>query len=121
MVSKILGYQIVFLFLLTLLAFFGFYYADSLPDNYLQITSAGQDFSYITYYLSSFLASIEFYLGPWIFFLFLAQLVLHASVFSSRLLKMDVAAPLIMAPLFLLISYALVPDLVGEGPQYLIR
>lgn len=121
MTNKILNYQILFLFFLSLLALVTPFYADSIPDNYLQITSTGIEAGRISYYFYSFISSVDYYIGPWIFFLFLLQLAIHTFVLSKRIFWQDT----LVAPLLVLVLLPLgsifYSEFVGNGLQYTLK
>jgi len=117
--SKILKAQLLILFLLTAVSFFAFYYHDSLPDNFMSITSDGGDVGFFSYYGTSFVSFIGYYSGPWIFFPFISFALLYTFLFSRRDYKLDLLNAVLLSGLFLSSSMIFYPRFLGEGLYYL--
>jgi S-DNA-T family DNA segregation ATPase FtsK/SpoIIIE len=115
MEKKILRIQLYSLFVLTTLNLVYFYYRDTLPDNYFEITYQNQSINFFTYYLFSFLANFGYWCGIWITSSFITFAILHSFVLNK---KKDVKNQFVLAaliPFSLSISYLLIPETLGEG------
>lgn len=121
MFLKILKFELIGLFLLTVFSFFSYYYAESLPDNYLWISSQSTYSNWFTYYITSFVTFIGYISGPWIFFPFFIFCFLYAFLYSKREYKLDALniIPLMLAVLLLMFfSY---PGFIGKGLLYFLQ
>ena len=121
MEKKILKAQLYTLFILTTLNLIYFYYRETLPDNYFEITYQNQNINIFTYYLFSMLANFGYWCGIWITVSFIVFALLHSFVLTK---KRDVKNQIVIAallPLTLCLCYFLLPETLGEGLFYLIR
>jgi S-DNA-T family DNA segregation ATPase FtsK/SpoIIIE len=121
MEKKILRAQLYTLFILTTLNLVYFYYRDSLPDNYYEISYQNQSVHSITYYLFSMLANFGYWCGIWVTLSFITFSLLYTFVLTK---KNDVKFQAVLAallPLCLFVSYLLVPETVGEGLYFLVK
>ena len=80
---KILKSQLFTLFILTIISIAIFYYRDSMPDNYLSISSSSSN-GFFTYYSVSLLNFINYYSGPWIVIPFAIFTLFYMFSFSKR-------------------------------------
>ncbi|HXH30037.1 MAG TPA: DNA translocase FtsK [Bacteriovoracaceae bacterium] len=121
MEKKILRYQLYALFIFTTLNLVYFYYKESLPDNYYEISSQNTSINSFTYYLFSTLANFGFWCGIWVTVAFLVFAGLHSFVLTK---KKDIKNQIVIAallPLTLGLCFILLPETVGEGLYFLIR
>ena len=121
MEKKILKAQLYTLFILTTLNLIYFYYRETLPDNYFEITYQNQNINIVSYYLFSMLANFGYWCGIWITVSFIVFALLHSFVLTK---KRDVKNQIVIAallPLTLCLCYFLLPETLGEGLFYLIR
>lgn len=118
--SKILKFELISLFTLTILSFIAFYFEDVLPDNYLSISSSS-DLSFISYYAMSFIANIGFYTGPWVFIPFVLYSCFYTMQFSKRDVVFDVFNVLFLFTGCLFVCFFFFPSFVGDGVGYLIK
>lgn len=81
--TKILKYELFTLFFLTVVTLVVFYYRDTLPDNYLSISSTSSH-GFFAYYGTSLLNFINYYSGPWVFVPCLIFTSFYVLVFSKR-------------------------------------
>lgn len=115
MEKKILRIQLYSLFVLTTLNLVYFYYRDSLPDNYFEITYKNESINFFTYYIFSFLANFGYWCGIWITSCFISFAILHSFVLNK---KKDIKNQFVLAaliPFSLSLSYLLIPETLGEG------
>jgi S-DNA-T family DNA segregation ATPase FtsK/SpoIIIE len=117
--SKILKAQLLILFLLTGVSFFAFYFHDSLPDNFMSISSEGDGVGFFSYYGSSLVSFVGYYSGPWIFFPFISFSLLYTFFFSRRDFKLDSMNAFLLCGLFLSSSMLIYPRFLGDGLFYL--
>lgn len=113
--SKILRYQLVASFIVTIISILAFYYSDSLGDNYQSISSTSESINYFSYFLSSFIVWCGYYTGPWVVFVFLTFTVFYSFLYRNREDWIDTTNVITFAlftySLFMLIQ----PKLVGVG------
>ncbi|RLA64673.1 MAG: hypothetical protein DRQ89_03155 [Epsilonproteobacteria bacterium] len=119
--AKILKLELFGLFLLTLISFLAFYYIDVLPDNYFTISSSSSSYNFLTYYLTSFMAFIGYFTGPWIFFPFFAFCFFYAFKYSRREFKADLFNIVFLLGLFLFFTNSFFPIFLGQGIAYLLN
>lgn len=106
---------------LCLLAYINLYFGESIGDNFFLITSDTQSVSYILYAISSFLYSIDFFVGPWILFPFIICFVEYFLIFSKREYQFDVSMPVVTTGAMLFISNLFINAFVGKGLSSLLN
>lgn len=121
MISRVLKFQIFTLFFLVASSLIAFYMAESFPDNYMSISSSSNDFSALSYFIFSYMVSINYYIGPWIIFPFILSVIAYASLFSSRNYRFDLFFPFLAGIIFLGPIHLLNPALMGSGLNYLLK
>ena len=114
MKAKILKSQLFALFLLTIITLVVFYYKETLPDNYLSISSNAPH-GFFSYYLTSWASFINYYSGPWVAAPCLLFTVFYIFIFSKRCDWIDLLNVLSLSVFSVLTSYYLQPSLVGGG------
>jgi DNA segregation ATPase FtsK/SpoIIIE, S-DNA-T family len=121
MIGKILKYQLLFLFIITAAALLAFYYKDSLPDNFLSISSHRSSTNFLTYYFFSAIAITGYYTGPWLFI----PLVIFALAYTFQMTRRnsvwDVFNILTLLSSFLIFTYLLTPVFLGDGLSFLLK
>lgn len=115
MIGKILRIELLIFFLFTITSFVAFYYGDSLPDNYLAISSKQESVNFLTYYLASFVSFVGYYTGPWIFFQFIILAITHAFLFSKRNFILDSVTTFFLVAALVPSFYLLAPEFLGQG------
>ena len=120
MINKILKVELFTLFLFTLVAFFAFYYQSVLPDNFFSISSETNKINFLSYYCISFIATIGFYTGPWVFLPFVLFSLFYTIKFSKREYLGDSFLVISILIFFMSLSYLLVPALLGEGLNHIL-
>ena len=120
-VSKILKIELFFLFLLTIVSFFAFYYQDVLPDNYFTISSEATDINFLSYYLITGVAFVGYYMGPWVFVPFFVFALFYTFQFSKREMFFDTLNFLSLTLGSLCVVYFFAPEFVGLGVRHLLR
>lgn len=121
MEKKILRSQLYILFILTTLNLVYFYYRDSLPDNFYEITYQNESINFFTYYFFSLLANFGYWCGIWVTVSFITFALLNSLVFTK---KKDYKNQLVIAallPLTLGLCYLIIPQAVGDGLFFLVR
>jgi S-DNA-T family DNA segregation ATPase FtsK/SpoIIIE len=119
--SRILKLELFGLFLVTLISFMAFYYIDVLPDNYFSISSKSSSYNFLTYYLTSFMAFIGYFTGPWIFFPFFIFCFFYAFLYSKRDFGADLFNIVFLLGFFLFVTNSFFPIFLGTGTAYLLN
>ncbi|AUN96747.1 cell division protein FtsK [Bacteriovorax stolpii] len=112
--TKILKYELFTLFFLTIITLVVFYYRDTLPDNYLSISSASSS-GFFSYYVTSFLNFINYYSGPWVFVPCAIFTSFYVLVFSKRADWIDALNIFSLSIFSLLTIFYFQPSLLGAG------
>jgi len=115
MTQVILKLQLISLFFLTVTSFVGFYFHDTLPDNYLSISSSGGDFNLLSFYGTSLVSMISYFSGPWVVLPFLVFAIYFAFVFSKRESYIDLLNLVFLIFSFMFLTYLFYPLLLGQG------
>ena len=121
MYAKCLKLQLILFFILTAISFIYFLYQENLPDNMLLITSKTESYNVIQFYLSSLLALVGHFGGPWLFFPFMIFTFCYAFFYSQRNYGVDVLNIFFLLGSFLLWIFLINPFLLGKGTHYLIN
>ena len=121
MISKILKFELVALFFLTVLSFISFYYYASLPDNTFFISSVEEEVTFFSYYFSSLVTTVGFFFGPWVFFSFATFGIFYSFVYSKRSFLLDEFIFIVLAIVFLGFSNYFYPIFLGDGIAHLIK
>ncbi len=112
--AKILKYEMFTLFLLSVITLVVFYYRDTLPDNYLSISSTSTH-GYFSYYGTSFLSFVNYYSGPWVLIPCLIFTSFYVFLFSRRADWIDVLNIFSLSLFCVWTAYYLQPSLLGAG------
>ena len=120
-ISKVLKVEVFALFLMTVLAVASFFYSDSLPDNLFVISSESTAVNIVSYYFFSILASIGYYVGPWIVIPFFIFTVCYAFIYSKRLSSVDALNALSLFAVSLFTTYLFAPHMLGSGLAFIIK
>ena len=115
MTQNILKFEFLVLFLLSLVSLFYYFFSGYLPDNSLLISSISPDYYSFLYYVSSFLAEISFYVGPWVSAPFLTFSFVYSFVLSSRKKETDALLALVFTLFFYSLTYLVFPNFLGKG------
>jgi S-DNA-T family DNA segregation ATPase FtsK/SpoIIIE len=121
MTNKVLKTELFLLFLLTLLALTAFYLGDTMPDNFLSISSGTNDSGSLSYVFSSVVVAVGYYLGPWVIAPFLIFALFYTLQFSRRNIPLDSInfISLSLGSLFLIFFFA--PHFLGNGIHFLLK
>ena len=119
MLLKLIKWQLLIHFVLTFSTVFAFYYFNTLPDNFLSISSQS-DSSFISYYASSVLSALSYFIGPWILFSFIGFLLAYAFIIRKRLHTADFFISFFFLSTSLLMALLINRTLVGTGLSQLI-
>jgi hypothetical protein len=119
--ARILRYQLLFLFLVTLLCLGHLYYQNQLPDNFSRISSSSISGNFIIYYLASALVFLNYFSGPWFVAPFIVFALIHSFIFSKRDFTIDLFLFLPLMFFFLGFFYFVAPSLMGNGLHWMIR
>ncbi|RPJ71084.1 MAG: DUF87 domain-containing protein, partial [Alphaproteobacteria bacterium] len=112
--AKILKYELFSLFSLTIITLVVFYYRDTLPDNYLSISSSSSH-GFFAYYGTSLLNFINYYSGPWVLVPCVFFTSFYIFIFSKRADWIDALNILSLTIFSLWTVYYLQPSLLGAG------
>lgn len=121
MEKKILRAQLYTLFILTTLNLIYFYYRDTLPDNYYEITYQNHSINFFTYYFFSLLANFGYWCGIWVTISFVTFAILHSFVFNKKKDFKNQIVVAVLLPLTLFLCYLILPETVGEGLYFLVK
>jgi DNA segregation ATPase FtsK/SpoIIIE, S-DNA-T family len=121
MEKKILKTQLYTLFILTTLNLIYFYFHDSLPDHYFEITYQNSSINFFTYYFFSLLANFGYWCGIWVTVSFITFAILHTFVLNKKHDTKSVTVIATLLPLTLGICYLALPESLGEGLHSLVR
>lgn len=113
--TKILRYELLLYFLLTLVCSVVYIYGEQMPDHYLEITSADPSSNFFTYYFSSIFQFVYYYTGLWVLFPFVCLLALYVPVLSKRGDVFDMLTFVATSVTSLTFSLLLFPNFVGNG------
>jgi S-DNA-T family DNA segregation ATPase FtsK/SpoIIIE len=117
--TKILKYELFTLFFLTVVTLVVFYYRDTLPDNYLAISSTSSG-GFFAYYITSFLNFINYYSGPWVFVPCAVFTSFYVLVFSKRADWIDALNIFSLSIFSLLTIFYFQSGLLGAGLYQLL-
>jgi S-DNA-T family DNA segregation ATPase FtsK/SpoIIIE len=112
--TKILKYELFTLFFLTIVTVVVFYYRDTLPDNYLAISSTSSS-GFFAYYGTSFFNFINYYSGPWVFIPCAVFTSFYVLVFSKRADWIDALNIFSLSIFSLFTIFYFQPKLLGSG------
>ncbi len=112
--AKILKYEMFTLFTLAVITMVVFYYRDTLPDNYLSISSASTH-GFFAYYGTSLINLINYYSGPWVLVPCTLFTSFYVFIFSKRADWIDVLNVFSLSLFSLWTVYYLYPTLLGSG------
>lgn len=115
MAQKILKIELLVLFILSLISVFYFFFNSFLPDNSLLISGKNADYYSVLYYISSFLAEISYYVGPWIVAPFAIFAFIYSFVMSLRKREADLSFAVVVSLFFYGVTYILFPQFLGPG------
>lgn len=116
--QRLLKIQLFFFFTLTCVSFSAFYFYDSLPDNYFSISSNTESVSAISYAFFSFIASVGFYLGPWVFVPFILFSLVYTFIYGNRERGWDFFGGPLLYIFIGIFSFYAAPEFVGRGMKY---
>ncbi len=121
MTNRVLKTELFLLFTVTLLALLSFYLGDSMPDNFLSISSVSADSNSLSYILSSVVVAVGYFLGPWVIIPFLIFSLFYTLQFSRRNIPLDTInfISLSLGALFLFFFFA--PNFLGSGILYFLK
>jgi len=121
MEKKILRAQLYSLFVLTTLNLIYFYYRDSLPDNYYEISYQNNSINYFSYYFISLLANFGYWCGIWITLSFIVFALLNTFVLTKNKDVKHQVVIVALLPLTMAVCYFLLPVTLGEGLFFFIQ
>lgn len=119
--AKLLKIEILAYFLLTVFSVLSFYYSDALPDNLFSISSENSSVNSFTYYGASLLASIGYYVGPWIVVPFFVFSLCYAFIYSKRLAATDTLNAFSLLLTSIVVTYLAAPHLLGAGLHFMVK
>ena len=112
--TKILKFELFSIFFLTIITLVVFYYRDTLPDNYLSISSASPH-GFFAYYGTSLLNFINYYSGPWVLVPCAIFTSFYVLVFSKRADWIDALNIISLSIFSLFTIFYFQPSLLGAG------
>lgn len=121
MEKKILRAQLYSLFVLTTLNLIYFYYRDSLPDNYYEISYQNNSINFFSYYFISLIANFGYWCGVWVTLSFIVFALLNSLVLTKNKDVKHQIVIVALLPLTLAVCYFLLPVTLGEGLFFFIQ
>ena len=121
MYKSINRYQLFFLLFLSLINLISFIWGSSVPDNIYEINSSYESFNFISFYLSSFVSFVSFYVGSWIIVPLLLSSFVYSFYISRREIASDCLITLSICSFFFCLAYTLFPTSVGNGLLYFVN
>ena len=121
MEKKILRAQLYSLFVLTTLNLIYFYYRDSLPDNYYEISYQNDSINFFSYYFISLIANFGYWCGIWVTLSFIVFALLNSFVLTKNKDVKHQIVIVALLPLTMAVCYFLLPVTLGEGLFYFIQ
>jgi S-DNA-T family DNA segregation ATPase FtsK/SpoIIIE len=118
MIRKLNRYQLILLFILSSINIVFYYFGKHIPDNSFQIQSDSTSINSLTYYFSSFISYISYYLGPWVVMPFLSVAFVYSFFISKRNSNTDVFIPTVITLFFYMFTLLAFPQLIGKGLGY---
>jgi len=120
--EKILKTQLLVFSIVTVLAIGAFYFSETLPDNFLRISSGGdKSFGFFTYYVSSLIGLVSYLFGPWLFFPFLGFVPCYAFLYAKREFSVDLLGLPLVLTFFGCLFFMTAPELLGVGLYSLMK
>ena len=111
---KILKTQLFALFSLTIISLAIFYYRDSMPDNYLSISSTSTA-GFFSYYSVSWLNFINYYTGSWVSIPFLLFTGFYIFQYSKRADTIDTFNFFTISVFTFSLAFFFLPKTIGAG------
>lgn len=115
MVTKILKTNFWLLLSLALINALYFAFHKHFPDHSLVITSDDPSVSYLSYYISSFISVVSYYVGPWIIAAFTGYFLIYFTLLNKREKEFDMFVPSLMSGFFFCLSFMFFPEFIGKG------
>lgn len=119
--DKILKSQLFIYFFVTALSFISYYYNPDLPDNIYSISGEAEKSGVISFYLTSIVTFVGYYIGPWIFAPFIIFSVLYGFLYSKREYILDLFNFMTVGLFTFFCFYLFFPEFIGKGPFYLLK
>ena len=121
-IPHILKFKLLLFFTTTFISLVAFYFADRLPDHYLSISSTnGPYLNYFSYYMTSIVASVGRYTGPWIFFPFVGYALFYTFIYARRKFWADIFNGFSLTIFFLFLAWIFFPASLGDSARYLLN
>ena len=114
-------YELIGLFILSLMALAAFYYQDALPDNFLIISSQQATTNVVGYCFFSVIACAGYFVGPWIAADLILFSVAYAWRFNRHPRKRDLLHILWPTVMLLGLTYFFAPVFLGDGLKLLLK
>ncbi len=121
MEKKILRAQLYSLFILTTLNLIYFYYRDSLPDNYYEISYQNNSINFFSYYFISLVANFGYWCGIWVTISFIIFALLNSFVLTKNKDVKHQVVIVALLPFTMALCYFLLPVTLGEGLFFFIQ
>lgn len=121
MEKKILRAQLYFLFFLTILNLFYFYYKENLPDHYYEISYQNNSINIFSYYFFSVLSNFGYWCGIWVSLSLIVFSFFYTSIFNKEYSTRTLLVFLLVLPQMMILGYIFLPETLGEGLYFLIN
>lgn len=112
---KILKTELYSLFILSIISIFYILFKSHFPDNSLLISSLNEDYFSISYYFSSLVAEVTYYVGPWIIVPFFVFSFIYSFIIVKRDHDTDVLISFLVIFFFFFLFSIAAPGILGKG------
>ncbi|MAZ48341.1 MAG: DNA translocase FtsK [Halobacteriovoraceae bacterium] len=115
MLKKVLNLELFSLFFLSTICLVHFVFKDYLPDHSFAISSSSESYFIGSYYFSSFVAELSYYIGPWVIVPSILFLLIYKFVLSQRYKKSDALVAVGITLMFYFLTFMVAPQYLGRG------
>lgn len=115
MLKKVLNLELFSLFFLSIICMVHFAFKDYLPDHSFSISSSSENYFIGSYYFSSFVAELSYYIGPWVVVPSILFLLIYKFVLSQRYKKSDAFVAVGITLMFYFLTFMVAPQYLGRG------
>ena len=115
MLKKVLNLELICLLVLSAICLLHFGFRDLLPDHSFSISSTSDNYFALSYYLSSLIAELSYYIGPWVVVPSVLFFVIYKFILTQRDRKTDAFVAITMVLMFYFFTFMVAPQYLGRG------